>query len=209
VGNKASDDPITPEPFWFLNPRLHRLASEPVEVQRANRMTLVGSVRRWLWSKRDYPPIEWETSSSIYIGPSILIGRDPNGFEYPVFDGRGRVRIDVQRIRFHHGFTVRRLCQQGYMPWPEEPLAEPPAEPPKEDTKSDEPEHVKYGMPEPRSREQKLIQDFVIKTYGSNWQAVPTDTIIAAASKDKEFKQLVGSFPSRSTFERALGRKKD
>jgi len=189
-------------------------------VVRANRMTFVGSVRRWLF-RRDYPPIEWATSSSIYIGPSILVGKDPDGFEYPVYDSRGRVHINIQRIRFHHGFTVRRLCQQGFMPWPPEP-SQPPTKPivegnaePGETASKDrasgdaEPEHVKYGMPEPRSREQKLIQDFVIKTYGSNWQAVPTDTIIAAASKDKEFKQLVGSFPSRSTFERALGRKKD
>ena len=92
---------------------------------RANRMTLVGSVRRWLWTKRDYPSIEWETSSSVYVGPSILLGRDPDGFEYPVFDGRGRVRITVKRIRFHHGFVVRRLCQEGLMPWPSEPLVAP------------------------------------------------------------------------------------
>jgi hypothetical protein len=181
VGIKAPDDPTTPEPFWFLNPQLHRLASvelrfvtqwmdheKPAQdwireqlafgwlpwwadievkelddirtVVRANRMTFVGSVRRWLFqNNRHAPPIEWATSSTVYIGPSILVGKDPDGFEFPVFDGRGRVHIDVQRIRFHHGFIVRRLCQEGYMRWPEEPLAEPPTEPPKEGTKSDEP----------------------------------------------------------------------
>ena len=166
MASQTSGDPITPEPFWFLNPQLHRLASvelrfvaqwtdhekpaqdwirellvrdwlpwwADIEVEelddiqtvvRANRMTLVGPVRRWLWWKHDYPPIEWETSSSIYIGPSILVGKDPDGFEYPVFDGRGRVRIKSSRIRFHHGFTVRRLCQDGLMPWPSEPVVAP------------------------------------------------------------------------------------
>ena len=65
------------------------------------------------------------------------------------------------------------------------------------------------GMPPPRSREQRLIQEFVINTYGSKWEAVPTNTIIAAASADKEFVKLFHRFPNRSTFERALGRKKD
>src|SRR6516165_6633710 len=37
-------------------------------------------------------------------------------------------------------------------------------------------------MPPPRSRKQKLIQDFVRKTYGSKWWTIPTDTIIAAAN---------------------------
>jgi hypothetical protein len=262
MASKASDDPITPEPFWFLDPQLHRLASvelrfvtqwmdheKPAQdwireelahgwlpwwadievkelddirtVVRANRMTFVGSVRRWLFqNNRDYPPIEWATSSSIYIGPSILVGRDPDGFEFPVYDSRGRVHIDIQRIRFHHGFTVRRLCQQGFMPWPEEP----PTEPLKEGTKSDEtesnetkdevpddaePRHVKYGMPEPRSSEQKAIQAFVIKTYGSKWRAVTLGTIMDAACKDAEFRKLVFPFPERSTWRRALGLKKD
>ena len=258
MASKASDDPITPEPFWFLDPQLHRLASvelrfvaqwtdheKPAQewirellaldwlpwwadieveelddirtVTRANRMTLVGSVRRWLWSKRDYPPIEWVTSSSIYIGPSILVGRDPDGFEFPVYDGRGRVRIDVQRIRFHHGFTVRRLCQQGFMPWPPEP-SQPPTKPivegnaepgetaPKDETADDMSEH---GMPPPRSPEQKAIQAFVIDTYGSEWRAVTLRTIMDAAGKDEKFKRLVRPFPERSTFRRALGLKEN
>ena len=266
MGNKASDDPITPEPFWFLDPQLHRLASvelrfvaqwtdheKPAQewirellaldwlpwwadieveelddirtVTRANRMTLVGSVRRWLWSKRDYPPIEWETSSSIYIGPSILIGKDPEGFEYPVFDSRGRVRIKASRIRFHHGFTVRRLCQEGLMPWPSEPSSSSEEPPPTETVvaeaaKSDkmeskdeapddtEPEHVKYGMPEPRSPEQTAIQAFVINRYGSKWRTVAVSIMRNAGRKDAEFSKAVPASTDRSTWRRALGLKK-
>jgi hypothetical protein len=260
VGNKASDDPSTPEPFWFLNPQLHRLASvelrfvtqwmdhekpaqewirellaldwlpwwADIEVEelddirtviRANRMTLVGSVRRWLWSKRDYPPIEWETSSSIYIGPSILMGKDPDGFEYPVYDGRGRVRIDIQRIRFHHGFTMRRLCQQGFMPWPPE-LSQPPTKPIVEgnaepaEMKGEVPDDaeldpVKYGMPVSNSPDYKAIQAFVIKTWGLQWRDVTVSAMRDVGFKDTEFKKLFSLFPERTKWRRALGLKKD
>jgi hypothetical protein len=67
-----------------------------------------------------------------------------------------------------------------------------------------EPEHV---MPPPRSRKQKTIQEFIIKTYGSKWWMVATSTIMQAADEDKEFKKLARPFPDRSTFNRALGRK--
>jgi len=261
MASKASDDPITPEPFWFLNPQLHRLASvelrfvtqwmdheKPAQdwireelahgwlpwwadievkelddirtVVRANRMTFVGSVRRWLF-RRDYPPIEWATSSSIYIGPSILVGKDPDGFEYPVYDSRGRVHINIQRIRFHHGFTVRRLCQQGYMSWPPEPSqlptkpivegnAEPGETASKDRASGDaEPEHVKYGMPEPRSPEQTAIQAFVINRYGSKWRTVAVSIMRNAGRKDAEFSKAVPASTDRSTWRRALGLKKN
>jgi hypothetical protein len=72
-----------------------------------------------------------------------------------------------------------------------------------------EPEHVKYGMPTPRSPEQKAIQAFVIKTYGSEWRAVTLGAITDTAHKDAEFRKLVFPFPERSTWRRALGRKKN
>jgi hypothetical protein len=255
MASKASSDPITPEPFWFLNPQLGRLAVlerrfvaqwihddgaaadwiqnlltsgwlpwhagveiDYLDVRTGPITTLPGTVLRWFWQIRHCTPIEWNSSSTIYVGPSILMGKDPDGFEYPITDSRSRVRIKLHLIRFYHPILVFRLRSDGLMPWSEEPAAEPPEQgvksgetAPKDEVPGDaEPEHVKYGMPEPRSREQKLIQDFVIKTYDLKWRAVPTDTIIAAASKDEEFKRLVGlPFPSRSTFERALGRKKD
>ena len=72
-----------------------------------------------------------------------------------------------------------------------------------------EPKHVKYGMPAPRSPEQKAIQTFVIDTYGLKWRAVTLRTIMEAAGKDAEFKRRVYPFPERSTWRRALGFKKN
>jgi hypothetical protein len=256
---KASDDPITPEPFWFLNPRLGRLAilerrfvaqwihddgaaadwiqglltlgwlpwyadvaieelDDVRTVVRANRMTMTGAVLRWFWQTRYCTPINWNSSNTIYVGPSILTWKDPDGFEHAITDGHGRVRIELSLIRFYHPVLVYRLRSDGLMPWPEEPPAEPPAEPPEEAAKSDEMEskdtvsddiEAEHVMPPPRSRKQKAIQEFIRKTYGSKWWTVETSTIILAASEDKEFNKLVRPFPDRSTFNRSLGRKDD
>jgi hypothetical protein len=59
-----------------------------------------------------------------------------------------------------------------------------------------------------RSRIQEVIRQFVIDKFGSNWQHVTMAAIIKAASEDEDFNRLVRPFPNRSTFERALGRKK-
>jgi hypothetical protein len=253
VGKKASDDPITPEPFWFLNPQLGRLAvlerrfvaqwihddkaaekwlqrelvagrlpwHAGVEIDyldvRTGPITLPGTVLRWFWQTRHCTPIDWSSSSTIYVGPSILTGKDPDGFEYPITDGRSRVRIELVLIRFYHPTVVRGLCLEGLMPW----LEESPAEPPEEGVKSDEtkskdeapgdaePEHVKYGMPEPRSPEQAAIQAFVINKYGSKWRTVAVPVMMNAGCKDAEFSKAVPRTTERSTWRRALGLKKD
>jgi hypothetical protein len=255
---KASDDPITPEPFWFLNPRLGRLAvlerrfvaqwvhddgaaadwiqglltlgwlpwyadvaieelDDARTVVRANRMTMTGAVLRWFWQTRYCTPINWNSSNTIYVGPSILTWKDPDGFEHTITDGRGRVRIELSLIRFYHPVLVYRLRSDGLMPWPEEPPAELPEEAAKSDemeskevASSDaEPEYVKYGMPEPRSPEQTAIQAFVINRYGSKWRTVAVSIMRDAGRKDAEFSKAVPASTERSTWRRALGLKKD
>jgi len=75
-------------------------------------------------------------------------------------------------------------------------------------TKSDDTE--RYGMPPPgRSLERKAIQDFTLKKYGRRWTSVSTQVIRKAAGLDDDFLEQVGSLSDRSTFARALGRKKD
>jgi hypothetical protein len=60
------------------------------------------------------------------------------------------------------------------------------------------------------SREQDLIKQFADENWPDGWELVPTGVIMKAADKDEEFKKKVGlPFPSRTTFERALGRRKD
>jgi hypothetical protein len=252
-------DPITPEPFWFLNPQLGRLAVlerrfvaqwihddgaaanwiqnlltsgwlpwhagveiDYLDVRTGPITTLPGTVLRWFWQIRHCTPIEWNSSSTIYIGPSILTGEDPDGFEYPITDGRSRVRIKLSLIRFYHPVLVYRLRCNGLMPWPEEPSQSSTVV--EEGTKSDEtesnetkdmasdatePEHVKYGMPEPRSPEQTAIQAFVINKYGSKWRTVAVPVMMDAGRKDAEFSKAVPPSTERSTWRRALGLKKD
>ena len=75
------------------------------------------------------------------------------------------------------------------------------------------------------SRAQDLIKQFVAKKWPDGWELVPTSVILKTAGEDEEFKKKVGMkaadkdeefkkkvdlpFPSRATFERALGRRKD
>jgi len=72
-----------------------------------------------------------------------------------------------------------------------------------------EPEHVKYGMPEPRSPEQTAIQAFVINRYGSKWRTVAVSIMRNAGRKDAEFSKAVPASTDRSTWRRALGLKKN
>ena len=155
MASKASRDPITPEPFWFLNPQLGRLAIlehrfvtqwihddgaaadwiqnllisgwlpwhagveiDYLDIRTGPITTLPGTVLRWFWQIRHCTPIEWNSSSTIYVGPSILTGKDPDGFEYPITDGRSRVRIKLSLIRFYHPVLEYRLRSAGLMPWP-------------------------------------------------------------------------------------------
>ena len=255
---KASNDLITPEPFWFLNPRLGRLAvlerrfvaqcihddgaaadwiqrlltlgwlpwyadvaieelDDVRTVVRANRLTMTGAVLRWFWQTPHCTPINWKSSNTIYIGPSILTWKDPDGFEHAIADGRGRVRIELSLIRFYHPVLVFRLRSDGLMPWPEEPPPKSPEEVAKSDetelgdeaSDDTEPEHVKYGMPAPKSPEQTAIQAFVINMYGSKWRTVAVPTMMDVGRKDAEFSKAIPPSTERSTWRRALGLKKD
>jgi hypothetical protein len=248
MASKASRDPITPEPFWFLNPQLGRLAilehrfvtqwihddgaaadwiqdlltrgwlpwhagveidelDDAQTVIRANRMTLPGAVLRWFWQTRDCTPITWNSSSTIYVGPSILTGKDPDGVEYPITDGRGRVRIKLHLIRFYHPVLVFRLRSDGLMPWPEKSPAELPAEGVKSNDAELNP--TKYGMPVLDFPDYKAIQAFVIKTWGLKWRDVTVKTMRDVGFKDVEFKKLFSPFPDRTKWRRALGLRED
>ena len=60
-----------------------------------------------------------------------------------------------------------------------------------------------------RSPIQEIIRQFAVDEFGSNWGKVPTPAIEKAAKKSEDFKKRVPAFPSRTTFDRALGRKAD
>jgi hypothetical protein len=235
VGNKASRDLITPEPFWFLNPQLSCLAVlerrfvaqwthddkaaedwlqrelvagrlpwhagveiEYFDVRTAGPITLPGTVLRWFWQTRHCTPINWKTSGTVYVGPSILTGEGPDGIKYPITDDRSRIRIELVLIRFYHPAVVRGLCLDGLMPWPEEP----PAEPPREGVKADGTE------PQDTLSVRRAIEAFGVRIYGSKWKRVKHSVFVEAARKDKEFNEVVKPFPHDSTFRRTRGRKK-
>ena len=60
-----------------------------------------------------------------------------------------------------------------------------------------------------RSPVQEIIRQFAVDEFGSDWGKVPTPAIEKAAKKSEDFKKRVPAFPSRTTFDRALGRKTD
>ena len=69
---------------------------------------------------------------------------------------------------------------------------------------------VKLANAEPeRSPVQEIIRQFAVDEFGSDWERVPTPAIEKAAKKSEHFKKRVPAFPSRTTFDRALGRKAD
>jgi hypothetical protein len=90
------------------------------------------------------------------------------------------------------------------------PAAQPPA---RETTAASAPARQGEPQAKPRrkgSREQDLIKQFVAEKWPDGWELVSTRVIMKAADEDEEFKKKVRlHFPSRTTFERALGRRKD
>ena len=60
-----------------------------------------------------------------------------------------------------------------------------------------------------RSPVQEIIRQFAVDEFGSDWGKVPTPAIEKAAKKSEDFKKRVPAFPSRTTFDRALGSKTD
>jgi hypothetical protein len=122
-------------------------------------------------------------------------------------EGRSEVVVGVDRVRDNcvrtvgqwHFFVGRRRLDRLYSVAPSDNTVV---------TKSDDTE--RYGMPPPgRSLERKAIQDFTLNKYGRGWTSVSTQVIRKAAGLDKDFLEQVGSLSDRSTFARALGRKKD
>jgi hypothetical protein len=153
-------------------------------------------------------PVNFDTSTVEYVrlpadkATSYLLRQQMD--ELLQKDFYGPPHEAMRLVRLWRSEVLSMLTKAG-LPWSLEPSGS-------KDEKTEDgavPEHVKYDMPAPKSPEQKAIQAFVIKTYGSNWRSVSTRTIMTAARKDKEFTLLVQPFPDRSTFERALGRKKD
>jgi hypothetical protein len=65
------------------------------------------------------------------------------------------------------------------------------------------------SAPTSRSRRQQAIRQLADRVFGEGkWENIPTHTIMAAAKNDLNFQKQISPFPDRSTFERALNRKK-
>jgi hypothetical protein len=141
----------------------------------------------------------------------VPFGAPHDGYTMHVVRWRG---VDVMSMLRHAGLISREqetalLRAMGYLP--PEPVVASAETVVVEAAKSDdaEPEHVRYGMPEPKSSEQTAIQTFVINKYGSKWRTVAVPIMMKAGRKDAEFSKAVPPSTDRSTWRRALGLKKD
>jgi hypothetical protein len=151
----------------------------------------------------------------------VPFGAPPDGHTMHLVRLRG---VDVISMLRHAGLISREqetalLCAAGFLSF--EPAAASAETVVAETVKSDEteskdeasddtePEHVKYGMPAPKSPDQKTIQAFVIKTWGLKWRDVTVSTMRDTGYKDAEFRKLFSPFPERTKWRRALGLKKD
>ena len=191
------------------------------------------AAEQFFWERHDsvVHDIDWPNHRATRAGP-VFVSVSAIGARVLAYGPRTVLKAET--IQLHWGDILGILqslalasppCQPAApteAPLTSEPLTEASTEASTEEqTKSDEteskdvasgdaePEHVKYGMPAPRSPEQKAIQAFVIDTYGLKWRAVTLHTIMGAAGKDAEFKRRVYPFPERSTWRRALGFKKN
>lgn len=121
--------------FTFMSGWYAELEIEEIADPRTGLITSFTSfpaVRRALWHDRDYPGIDWESSSAVYVGPVMRLHKNPDGSESVVRDCRASVRITVELLRFRHSLVVHNLCSRGLMPWSEsvvEPVTQPVEQP--------------------------------------------------------------------------------
>ena len=177
------------------------------------------AAEQFFWERHDsvVHDIDWPNHRATRAGP-VFVSVSAIGARVLAYGPR--TVLKAKTIQLHWGDILGILQALGLASPPCQPAtpAEAPSTPEpsteasteastEEQTKPGETEP--HAMPPPRSRQQKAIQAFVLKTYGSKLRTVPTNTIMQAASEDKEFTKSVRPFPNRSTFDRALGRKKD
>jgi hypothetical protein len=100
---------------WYAETEI--VEDNPVFKTHAGLLTFHTAVNRGLWHP-DYFTMDWEASRGIYIGPAILLRRNPECLEqeHVFYDGRASVRITARLMRFHHGDVMRELCRRGLMP---------------------------------------------------------------------------------------------
>src|SRR5262249_48865295 len=99
---------------WYAE--IEILEDNPVFKTRAGLLTFNTAVNRGLWHP-DYFSMDWEASRGIYVGPAILLTRNPECPEQVAvrYDGRASVRIVARLMRFHRVDTVRELRRCGLM----------------------------------------------------------------------------------------------
>jgi hypothetical protein len=99
---------------WYAE--IEILEDNPVFKMRAGLLTFNTAVNQGLWHP-DYFTMDWETSRGIYVGPAILLIRNPECPEQTAvkYDGRVSVRIVARLMRFHRGDIVRELRRCGLM----------------------------------------------------------------------------------------------
>jgi hypothetical protein len=112
--------------------------------------------RRYFWRREDHSriEIEWEDSCAIRIGPTIRIGvnsEDEND-QWPIFDGRYRVKLRATLIRLNGKGLIRMLRGIGLMPPPAPPSpspSPPTSEPAAESPPAQEPPRQEAERPKP------------------------------------------------------------
>jgi len=199
-----------------------------------------GPIRPRQWGLRDHCSgtevlVEWPHSRVVHrlTNPSpfararelnellVPFGAPPDGYTMHLVRLRG---VDVISMLRHAGLISREqetalLRATGFLS--SEPAAASTETVVAETVKSDEMvrgeasadvglDPVKYGMPVSNSHDYKVIQAFVIKTWGLKWRDVTVSTMRDTGFKDAEFRKLISPFPDRTKWRRALGlRKKD
>jgi hypothetical protein len=147
----------------------------------------------WLgfWVDPSRLSIDWEASSAIYTGPTMLLHKNSDGYVF--FDSRTPIRIAARLIRFRHEDSVRRLRALGLMPWPA--AIEPADVEPKERSRHQFDRTIaalrKRYSPEgktPVSKSFKILtaevaEDPEIKKAVEQGKAAPSEDVVTAAVK--------------------------
>jgi len=224
---------------WFDDFQWHETGAQVILDLLDSPMRPPGAIRPYQWGRRDHDfgtevLVEWPHSRVVHrlTSPApfasarelhdllVPFGAPPDGHTMHLVRLRG---VDVISMLRHAGLISREqetvlLCAAGFLSSEPAAVSETVVA---EAAKSDEtelgdeapddtePEHVKYGMPAPKSSEQAAIQAFVINMYGSKWRTVAVSVMKDAGRKDAEFSKVVPPSTERSTWRRALGLKKD
>jgi hypothetical protein len=105
---------------WYAEIEIQE--NNPVFKTRAGLLTFNRAVKQGLWH-RDYFSMDWEVSRGIYLGPAILLMRNPECLEEVLvrYDGRASVRIVARLMRFHRGDMAADARRRGLLSAPSVP----------------------------------------------------------------------------------------